>query len=1118
MLKFLENDFVGLGNYGDLLTIVVITIAVYLGLYHILLKNEILGITQLEQRQMKPQYFNLLFVLAGVFIFKAIMAVNSDGYVSDMNCFRGWSDMVYDHGIGQFYRIDEGNGYPPGYMLILWFVAVLRHLFGIEWMDGDGEYTGSGLLLIKLFPILFDLAAGALIYVMAKKRFSELASLALCVIYTVSPVVVLDSSTWGQVDSVFTFMVLLTCYLCMKEKRIPAYFVFCAGALLKFQTIMFAPILIYTIVEQVFLKDFNVKKMLRDLAGGLGAIASMFLVAAPFGLDVVIPKYINSLGLFEYCTVNAYNVWAVFGKNWAPQTDKFLFLEAQQWGNIAIVMSVALSALVFFKWKEDKSKYFLSMAVLIGTMFLFSVRMHERYLFPAIVLVLAGFIYRPCKELLFVHASYGLLQFLNVFHVYYTWEELQTTGPGGYLIGFTAVMTLFTYAYLFYAVFRKADIRFEPSIATNRRGKKRQLAAKAPVQREKYKFEIRPSRRMGKFDKFDWIVLGVIIAVYSCVALYDLGDRHAPETSWEANQAGSQIVLDFGETKDIANLYVFAGSYEGRIFEVETSDDGVNYTGVGKMTVEAVFRWNTINLTNTDEQTGETSEGVPFSVKARWIRMTLSHNEEILKEMVFTDAQGNRILPANAGDYPELFDEQDEFDPTANFRTGTYFDEVYHARTAYEMIHKMYNYENTHPPLGKFFISLGIRAFGMNPFGWRIVGTLFGIAMIPFLYLFGKRIFRKTWMAAVVTVLFTFDFMHFTQTRISTIDVYGTFFIIAMFFFMYWYSQTSFYDTDFKKTLIPLGLSGLMMGLGCASKWTAIYAGAGLGIFFLAIMICRFAEYYTARNNPRGSTAGISHEHIVEVFPKYLKWTLLFCVLFFIVIPGTIYTLSYIPFSDGIKSNAERFTSVAADTNISGIYRGFAGFLKDREGSFWDLVGKMVRNQYTMFTYHAGLETGHPYSSTWYEWPFMIRPMFYYCKTVADGLKEGISAFGNPMVWWTGIFATVYTAWCGLKKRDRTAIFLVFAYLVQYVPWILVPRCTFAYHYFPSVPFVVLMIGYALYSFIGDDRKKRRWAYVYCAGAVGLFAMFYPVLSGHPVSMEYISNGLKWLSGWVLTL
>ena len=44
-------------------------------------------------------------------------------------------------------------------------------------------------------------------------------------------------------------------------------------------------------------------------------------------------------------------------------------------------------------------------------------------------------------------------------------------------------------------------------------------------------------------------------------------------------------------------------------------------------------------------------------------------------------------MPVNRNEYPELFDEQDEYEATVTFHSGTYFDEIYHARTAYEMIH-----------------------------------------------------------------------------------------------------------------------------------------------------------------------------------------------------------------------------------------------------------------------------------------------------------------------------------------------------------------------------------------------------------------------------------------------
>ncbi len=1061
----------------DILVVAVLTIIGLWGLYRFWFAGEVAGRTVVGNHDSRVNWVNILLVLGAAFVVKSIMAVKNPGYVSDLDCFRIWSDMIREHGISQFYYVDEGNGYPPGYMFVLWIVALLRQLFGIE------THSDGGLFMIKLVPILCDLGAGFFIYKFAKTRFSEGISLALCTIYVMSPAILIDSSVWGQVDSVFTLMVMLTCYLCMKEKRIPAYFVFCAGALLKFQTIMYAPILIFTIIEQVFLKDFNWKKVGKDLVGGLAAIGSMFVFAAPFGLKVVVPKYVNSLELFEYCSVNAYNFWAIVGKNWVSQYEKFFFAECEKLGTMAIVASVLLSAFVFFKMKEDKSKYFVSMAVLISFVFLFSVRMHERYLFPALILVLVGFIYRPCKELFVSFIGLSVVQYINVAHVFYTYQELGTTGPKGYLIGAGATATIFFAAYLLYAVLRKAEIAYEVEVLQGKTGKRKHSVRRVEEKKEAYSFGITPSKKMERFTKWDYIVLFAIMIVYSCFAFADLGKKSAPETSWESVQDGKQIVMDFGETKTINSMYVYNGNYEGRSYVVEVSNDGATYAPAGTIVVDAVFRWNDVKFLGTNG----TDEKLPFNATGRFMRFTLSNsNEGSIKEIVFKDAQGNQVVPQNTTECPKLFDEQDQFSDYYNdFRIGTYFDEIYHARTAYEMIQGLYNYENTHPPLGKFFISLGIRAFGMNPFGWRIVGVLFGIGMLPFMYLFGKRLFRQTWVAGVVTALFAFDFMHFTQTRIATIDVYGTFFIMAMFYFMLRYAQTSFYDTEFKKTLIPLGLSGVMMGLGCASKWTAVYAGAGLAVFFFAIMAGRYMEYRVAMKNPRGTTGEISHATVLEKFQPMLIKTLCACVVFFVLIPGMIYLLSYIPFSDGSKDG---------------------------------LFTQMINNQKTMFNYHSGLEATHPYSSTWYEWPTMIRPVFYYCNTTAEGLKEGISAFGNPLVWWAGIFATIYMLYLCFKKRDRISIFLVFAFLVQYLPWVLVPRCTFAYHFFPSVPFITLMIGYALYRFIGDNKKKRIWAYLYCLAAIGLFIMFYPVLSGHPVAADYVNNGLKWLSGWVLIL
>lgn len=189
--------------------------------------------------------------------------------------------------------------------------------------------------------------------------------------------------------------------------------------------------------------------------------------------------------------------------------------------------------------------------------------------------------------------------------------------------------------------------------------------------------------------------------------------------------------------------------------------------------------------------------------------------------------------------------------------------------------------------------------FGMNPFGWRFMGTLFGVLMLPIFYLFAKRLFKETWVSAVTTILFAFDFMHYAQTRISTIDVFVTLFIIAAYYFMYCYTRKSFYDTRLRDTFIPLGLCGITMGISWACKWTGIYASAGLCVIFFLTMFQRFREYRYALKHPAGETGGISHRSIIETFYKKFFCTIGFCCIFFLVVPAVIYTLSYIPMSDG---------------------------------------------------------------------------------------------------------------------------------------------------------------------------------------------------------------------------
>ena len=75
-------------------------------------------------------------------------------------------------------------------------------------------------------------------------------------------------------------------------------------------------------------------------------------------------------------------------------------------------------------------------------------------------------------------------------------------------------------------------------------------------------------------------------------------------------------------------------------------------------------------------------------------------------------------------------------------------------------------------------------------------------------------------------VLLALDFMRFSQSRLATIDVYGTFFILLGAYCMVWYCQRVLTD-GVNRALLPMALGGVAFGLGCAAKWTGIYAGPG---------------------------------------------------------------------------------------------------------------------------------------------------------------------------------------------------------------------------------------------------------------------------------------------------
>ncbi len=502
---------------------------------------------------------------------------------------------------------------------------------------------------------------------------------------------------------------------------------------------------------------------------------------------------------------------------------------------------------------------------------------------------------------------------------------------------------------------------------------------------------------------------------------------------------------------------------------------------------------------------------------------------------------------------------------------STYFDEIYHARTAKEHIDGVYPYEVTHPPLGKLILGVGIRLFGMTPFGWRFMGTLFGVLMLPILYVFLKNLFGKTVVAACGTILFATDFMHLVQTRIATIDTYAVFFILGMYFFMYRY-LTLPAGSSFRKGTLPLFLSGLMWGLGAASKWTVFYAGVGLAVLYFMGFYQKLRDWPKERADFRGD---------------WILRTLLFSVLCFILIPFLIYTLSYIPYAQA-REVPLSLSGLGRDLDIlfqnvlgrMGMGSAFQGEHIPTD----NLAGIMVNNQWYMFNYHQGVNQSHPYASWWFQWIVDGRPILYYMDNVYNDAgvltaTTRFAAFANPVLCWTGLGAillcaahsfrrlwskaaflgglglfSAYLCWSvghtpnGVFDPEQSpevlgrnliiliaclavylllcafflwaapghsgkAAFLLVGYLSQLVPWMFIGRTTFEYHYFPSLLFLVLAVAYLMDNILDAGREWKLPIYGLTGLSAGLYVLFYPVLIGLQVPRWYLPF-VKWIESW----
>ena len=385
-----------------------------------------------------------------------------------------------------------------------------------------------------------------------------------------------------------------------------------------------------------------------------------------------------------------------------------------------------------------------------------------------------------------------------------------------------------------------------------------------------------------------------------------------------------------------------------------------------------------------------------------------------------------------------------------------YFDEVYHAFTARQMLSgntfawewwnphpEGFAYEWTHPPMAKLIMAAGMYIFGVNQLGWRLPGAVFGVLATLLIFLISKSIFRNRSIAVLSAFIFSLEGLPLVMSRIGMNDIY---FLTFMLLSIYLFIKTKNFA------------SSISLGLAAASKWSTLWA---LPIF----LIIHFA----------------------------LKKKIRLSYLWFLVMPVLVYLLSYSPIFLSPKIQSEYVENAGYQRNID-----------EKTGII--PLDMFIDTQKQMWWYHTNLKATHPFTSPWWSWPFLSRPVWVYTGSEEGGVVSNIYIMGNPLVFWFGIVSILVCGYYALSERNKKLGLIVFSYVVFFAPWAASPRIMFLYHYLPSVPFMVIAISYVL---------KRNSKYIIPVLLVFVlsFIYFYPRFSGIPVPPQ-LNESYRWFEGW----
>jgi len=477
------------------------------------------------------------------------------------------------------------------------------------------------------------------------------------------------------------------------------------------------------------------------------------------------------------------------------------------------------------------------------------------------------------------------------------------------------------------------------------------------------------------------------------------------------------------------------------------------------------------------------------------------------------------------------------------------FDETYYAKDGWSLLHYGYTHNyvaktaddkilaghtldqwtdgpsmTVHPEVGKWLIGLGEKAFGMDPFGWRIASAVAGALMVLVMCRLARRLTGSTLLGCVAGLLLCFDGLQLVLSRLALLDIFESFFLLCA-------VAACVNDRDWlRRRMLARGtqvfwfrpwllVAGISFGLAVGTKWGAAFPLAGFGILVVLWAAGARRMFHQSWWFLRGLLVDgpIAFVHLVLVgFVVYVAtWTgwLMHADQYEQHLSNTQYT----------TFNGGHQWPTATEPDASGL------------GEVWQSLRSLKSYHHDVFIFHTEYlnDSTHIYQSLPRGWLLLNRPVGVDAQLDIQPGTQGCEApegsdclrqvllIGTPVLWWGGIVALLWSAVMWVGRRDWRHGIVIVGLATTWLPWFRYDdRPIFLFYAINILPFTVLAVTMLLGKLIAaPGPSPRRTGGVIAAGSFFIlvmlnFAYFWPIWTdGLLTHSEWM--GRIWFWRWI---